>query len=152
MTPAPIVASLAEQPAYYALYALYVDYLRNNQHHRAREYFARLRDAVRFIQPLVGREHYFMKSWSLRLFTERAALERFSPEQATTAWWLVRQAVDAIGPPRGQPAPLHTVHSRRRPVRQAVNPYAEPEAAPPPIRPLAPSPFPRSPVDYRMAV
>jgi hypothetical protein len=151
MTPAPIVASLAEQPAYYALYALYTDYLVNNPYHRAREYFARLKDLVRFIQPLVGRDPYFMKSWSLRLFTERAALERFSPEQAATAWWLVRQAVDAIGPPRGQPAPVHTVHSRRRPVRQAA---AGPQAAPTPApqRRTTTPVYPRSPVDYRMAV
>jgi len=46
MNPAPIVVSLAEQPAYYALYALYTDYLVNNAYHREREYFAKLREIV----------------------------------------------------------------------------------------------------------
>src|SRR5579863_7230157 len=110
MTPAPIVASLAEQPAYYALYALYVDYLANNQAHRAREYFARLYKVVTYIQPLLGLEQPYQKSWSLRLFTEREALARFSPERASTAWWLVRQAVDEIGPP----AQSHMSQSKAR--------------------------------------
>jgi hypothetical protein len=166
MTPAPIAVSLAEQPAYYALYALYVDYVGNNQYHRAQEYFARLRDVVRYIQPLVGREQPYMKSWSLRLFTERRALERFSPEQAATAWWLARQVVDEIGPPQRWPYAPPSVRSWRRPVRQTPVARAtdaratdaratgaqtsgapDAEAAPPP----SPA-FPRSPVDYRMAV
>lgn len=147
MNPAPIVVSLAEQPAYYALYALYVDYLRNNQHHRAREYFARLQDLVRYIQPLVGRDTLYMKSWSLRLFTERSALERFSPERATTAWWLVRQAVDAIGAPRRRPV-------RHGPVVGAAEVEATetPQAQAAPRRRAATPLYPRSPVDYRMAV
>lgn len=147
MTPAPIVASLAEQPAYYSLYALYADYAINNAFHLEREYYARLRDAVRFIQPLTGQVQPDMKSWSLRLFTERQALARFSPEVASAAWRLVRQAVEQIGPPRGwksqtrpagSPAPRKPAHAAARPARST--PAREQRT------------FPRSPVDYRMAV
>lgn len=146
MIPAAIVPNVATLPAYYALYALYADYLVNNSEHRAREYFARLRDLVKYIQPLIGPQPYYMKTWPLRLFTERRALERFSPEQAATAWWLVRQAVDEIGPPRNWPYAPRSVRSWHRPVRQAP-PTAPPEPpAPPALQ------YPRSPIDYRMAV
>jgi hypothetical protein len=111
MTPAPIVSSLATHPAYYALYALYEDYLLNNARHREREYFARLRDAIRYIQPVLGQDRYYMKSWSLRLFTERSNLARFTPEVASAAWRLVREMVDSIGAPTQEgPAP-RTVRS-----------------------------------------
>jgi hypothetical protein len=149
MTPAPIVASLAEQPAYYALYALYADYAANNGFHRAREYYARLREVLRFIQPLTGKEQPYMQSWSLRLFSERAALERFTPAQASAAWRLVKQTLDEIGPPSawpGQPA----APSRLRPSagRRPARPPAPATAAPQSVWPA----FPRSPVDYRRAV
>jgi hypothetical protein len=152
MIPAPIVASLAEQPAYYALYALYADYAANNGFHRAREYFARLREIVRFIQPLQGKEQPYMQSWSLRLFSEREALARFTPEQASAAWRLVRQVVDEIGLPAGWQAPTSAGPGRplQRPGRREVRARAPAfvEALP---RPAVPA-FPRSPVDYRRAV
>jgi hypothetical protein len=146
MTPAPVVSALAEQPAYYALYALYADYQRNNAFHLEREYFDRLREMVRFIQPLRGLVQPDMKSWSLRLFTERQALARFSPEVASAAWRLVRQVVDEIGPPRQVPRRLESDGTAK----------PSPEAtAQPPRKPATrhdePS-FPRSPVDYRFAV
>ena len=141
-----IVASVATLPAYYALYALYADYLVNNSAHRAREYFERLGDLVKYIQPMIGPQPAYMKSWSLRLFTERSALERFSPERAATAWWLVRQAVDEIGPPRRWPYAPRSVRSWRRPVRRAPPPAAPEPPARPALR------YPRSPIDYRMAV
>lgn len=147
MTPAPIVASLAEQPAYYALYALYVDYLENQRRDSEREYFARLSEVVTFIQPLIGKGAAYMKSWSLRLFTERSSLERFSPEQASTAWGLVRNVVDQIGPPAGWAQPQHSVRSRRnRPHRVA---RTQPGPSPvPSVRPLRRT----SPIDYRRVV
>lgn len=152
MTPAPIVASLAEQPAYYALYALYADYAANNDFHRAREYYARLREILRFIQPLTGKEQPYMQSWSLRLFSERQALARFAPEQASAAWRLVKQAVDEIGPPARWQAPLATPSRVQRPPRRKARPRAlAPALAEAPPRPALPA-FPRSPVDYRRAV
>jgi hypothetical protein len=147
MTPAPIVASLAEQPAYYSLYALYADYAINNTHHLEREYYARLRDAVRFIQPLTGLVQPDMKSWSLRLFTERQALARFSPEVASAAWRLVRQAVEQIGPPRGWKAQSRP-SGRLAPRKPASAAARHPQPAPFREQPA----FPRSPVDYRMAI
>ena len=151
MTPAPIVASLAEQPAYYSLYALYADYALNNARHLEREYFGRLRDAVRFIQPLTGWTRPDMKSWSLRLFTERQALDRFSPEVASAAWRLVRQAVEEIGPPRGWRTSSPAAGRPARPARAAHTRAGAPPRAFQAPRPSEP-PFPRSPVDYRMAV
>ncbi len=148
MTPAPIVASLAEQPAYYALYALYADYARNNAFHSERESFARLRDAIRYIQPLTGLVQPDEKSWSLRLFTERESLARFSPEVASAAWRMVQQVVEEIGPPRESRrarAPINRSVLRvpARAVRRTDAPPASSAAEPR---------FPRSPVDYRMAV
>jgi hypothetical protein len=148
MTPAPIVAGLAEQPAYYSLYALYADYALNNARHLEREYFARLRDAVRFIQPLTGWTRPDMKSWSLRLFTERQALARFSPEVASAAWRLVRQAVEEIGQPKGWRTSGPATGRTARPAHTRAGAPPRTTQAPRPAEP----PFPRSPVDYRMAV
>jgi hypothetical protein len=147
MNPAPIVASLAEQPAYYALYGLYVDYMENGRRDAKREYFARLREAVTFIQPLIGKEQPYMKSWSLRLFTERSAMDRFSPEVVSTAWGLVRKIVDQIGPPAGWTEPRHTVRSWRTRVRRAT---AAPEV-PETLRSARPVQR-TSPIDYRLVV
>lgn len=148
MNSAPIVSSLAEQPAYYALYGLYFDYLVNQQRDAEREYFARLREIVTYIQPLVGKEQPYMKSWSLRLFTEREALDRFTPEQASAAWQLVRQVVDQIGPPRGWAEPRHTVRSGRTRSQHRAGPvHTVPQSAPS-FRPAEPT----SPVDYRRVV
>jgi hypothetical protein len=143
MTPSPIVASLAEQPAYYALYALYADYLANNARYAEREYFARLRDLVRFIQPLLGHEQPYMKSWSLRLFTERSALDRLPPEQVSAAWRLVRQMVEAIGAPAGWDG--------ARPHRRAFRSLPRPARTPQDVSPARWTGR-RSPVDYRTAV
>ncbi len=147
MTPAPVVASLAEQPAYYSLYALYADYAINNAYYLEREYYARLREVVRFIQPLTGQVQPDMKSWSLRLFTERQALARFSPEVASAAWRLVRQAVEQIGPPRGW-KPQRRPAGGASPRMPAPAAARHAQAAPPREQPA----YPRSPVDYRMAV
>ena len=147
MTPAPIVASLAEQPAYYALYALYVDYMVNRRRDAEREYLERLHEVVTYIQPLIGKEQPYMKSWALRLFTEREALKRFSLEQAGTAWELVRKVVDQIGPPPGWSQPRHSVRSWRRRLRKAA--LAPPRAAHT-RRDRAQQRT--SPIDYRMVV
>ena len=146
MTPAPIVSALAEQPAYYALYGLYADYVRNNAFHLEREYFARLREMVRFIQPLRGLVQPDMKSWSLRLFTEREALARFSPQVASAAWRLVREVVDEIGPPRHSPARSSPEGGTKRAPKATARPSRKPST------PRNEPPFPRSPVDYRFAV
>jgi hypothetical protein len=156
MIPAPIVASLAEQPAYYALYALYADYQINTRFNLEREYFARLRDSVRFIQPLTGLVQPDMKSWALRLFTERQALARFSPEVASAAWRLVRQLVDEIGEPRGWAGAgrqrRHRAASFRRAGRSTEQHRTAVHPSDTPAGQRTGAPFPRSPVDYRRVV
>ena len=147
MNLAPIVVSLAEQPAYYALYALYVDYMVNQRRDAEREYFARLREVVTYIQPLIGKEQPYMKSWTLRLFTEREALNRFSLEQAGTAWELVRKVVDQIGPPSNWTQPAHSVRSWRQRPRRSARPSQSTEHAP-----FEPALQRASPIDYRLVV
>lgn len=138
--------NMATLPAYYYLYALYFDYLINNRFHAELEHEAKIRDALRRIQPLMRRTQPHRKTWALRLFTERASLERFPPELVDEAWRQLHALVQRIGPPaawRQGPLP-HEPHEHR-----ALAHEPGPEA--PAERPPEP-PFPKPPIVYDFSV
>jgi hypothetical protein len=142
----PISASIATLPAYYPLYALYVDYQINNVHHARVEDLERVREALRVIAPLIGKEQPYRMEWSLRLFTERQALAGYAPELVDEAWRQVREAIERLGPPPGW-------RSVREQLRHRVTQPQLPTAPAPPARPPGPEAFfPKSPIDYRRAV
>lgn len=94
-------AALATHPGYYHLYALYVDYARNAALLRRQEYAALLQQRLRAIQPLLALVQPYRKSPALRLFTERASLERFPPHRVDEAWRELRELIARIGVPPG---------------------------------------------------
>ena len=99
------IYNLATLPGYYYLYALYFDYPLNNAWFSPREYEAQVRAALRALQPVLAARQPVRKSMALRLFTEREALHRYSPEQVNEAWRQLRDLVDLLGPPPGWPHP-----------------------------------------------
>jgi hypothetical protein len=131
-------------PGYYALYALYADYLLNNERHAALEDLERVRESVRLLGPALGLEQPFRKSWALRLFTGREALSAYPAELVDEAWRQLREAVAALGPPPGWRGPGR----RERLSRRVFKPRPESPPAPPARYPE----YPQSPVDYRRAV
>ena len=153
------IYNLATLPGYYYLYALYADYPINDDWFSPQEYEARVREALRAIQPTLSARQPMRKSMALRLFTEREALHRYSPEQVSEAWRQLRDLVDLLGPPPGWPhPPAHW--SRYAPVwrqkREAweahqaerrQNQQLAAETDPAKKAPDA-APFPKSPVDY----
>jgi hypothetical protein len=164
------VAALVTHPGYYYLYALYADYPINNAWFRNEETAALLAERLRVIQPLLGAVQPYRKSAALRLFTERAALERFPPERVAEAWRQLRALLERLGPPPGWPeaappspryehAPPPSLRRRRSAAGLAAG--AARSARPVPAAPAAPAP-PRpprrrarrrkSPVDYTQDV
>jgi hypothetical protein len=145
-------AAILTHPAYYAFYGLYADYPLNNLEAAALGDVRRVRETLRELQPLLGQQQPYHKTWALRLFTEREALGRFAPELVDEAWRQLRQVVDGLGPPTGwtaDPAPRarRDATPRRRLQYRRVQPRppAPPQAEPTPRPPS----FPKSPVDYR---
>jgi len=135
-------------PGYYALYALYSDYLLNNERHAALESLERVRESVRLLGPALPLAwgQPFRKSWAMRLFTEREALSAYPPELVNEAWRQLGEAIEALGPPPGWRGPGPSPRERLRRRRFKPRPVLPP---PPPAR--YPE-YPRSPVDYRRAV
>lgn len=139
-------------PEYYYLYALYFDYPLNNAFHIEREEEQRMRDLLRYVQPLIGLRQPYRKSFALRLFTERQMLERFPPEQVDEALRQLKQALLQLRPELERKAPeLHrraqqgaareaTRHATRNltppaePAESMPNPWPGVDDPPPPIR------------------
>ena len=92
-------AALINHPAYYYLYGLYADYPINNAFLHTLEAREALRIRLREVQPLLWYFRPYRKSYTLRLFTERSSLARFSPELVDEAWRQLRLVIQQIGPP-----------------------------------------------------
>jgi hypothetical protein len=138
--------NMATLPAYYYLYALYFDYLINNRFHAGLEHEAKIRDALRRIQPLMRRTQPYRKTWALRLFTERSSLERFPPQLVDEAWRQLHELVRRVGPPADwRQGPLPREHGR-----SAERPLPSPQEAEA-TRPYEP-PFPKPPIVYDFTV
>ncbi len=145
-TGSPLAASIVTLPAYYPLYALYADYQANNIAHARVEDLERVRESLRVIAPLIGKEQPDRMEWSLRLFTERQALDSYAPEQVNEAWRQVRESIERLGPPPGWRSP-------RQRLRQRVTQPQRPAAPEPPKRPAGPDAFfPKAPTDYGRVV
>jgi hypothetical protein len=86
---------------YYYLYALFFDYPLNNSFFAKEENQARVVESMRMVQRLHAMRQPYRKSWALRLFTERDAMARFSPELVNVVLYQIRQLVDQIGAPNG---------------------------------------------------
>lgn len=130
---------------YYYLYALFFDYPINNEFNAGLEDRARMRDLLRFIQPLIGLRQPYRKSFALRLFTERQSLERFSPEKVDEALRQLKQAVMRLRPLFERHLPELHARAQRQADRRAartLTPPAEPmpdtwphyDPPPPPVR------------------
>jgi hypothetical protein len=91
------VINVLTLPEYYYLYALFFDYPLNNAFHLEREERARIRDMLSTVQRWLSLRQPYRKSFALRLFTERDALVRWSPELAVETLRQLKQAVDEIG-------------------------------------------------------
>lgn len=86
---------------YYYLYALFFDYPLSNAFFIKEENQARVVESMRMVQRLQALKQPYLKSWALRLFTERDAVARFSPEMVNVVLFQIRELVDQIGPPPG---------------------------------------------------
>ncbi len=86
---------------YYYLYALYFDYPINNAFFGNEENAQRIREALRTVQRLEAMVQPYRKHWRVRLFTERDAVARFSPELVNVALFQLRELVNQLGPPPG---------------------------------------------------
>ncbi len=101
-------------PEYYYLYGLFFDYPINNAFHIGREERARIRDLLRFIQPLAALRQPYRKNFALRLFTERQTLERFPPHKVDEALRQLKQEVERIrGRADGSPPDSPTAKAHR---------------------------------------
>ena len=79
-----------------------------------REERARIRDLLRFIQPLTGLRQPYRKNFALRLFTERQTLERFPPHKVDEALRQLKQEVERIrGRANGSPPDSPTAKAHR---------------------------------------
>ncbi len=93
--------NILTQPGYYYLYALYFDYPINNAFFGGEEYAERVRELVRVVQHIRALQQPYRKSWPLRLFTERDAMARFSPDTVNEMLAQLREIVEQLGPPPG---------------------------------------------------
>ena len=146
-------------PGYYYLYALYYDYPINNAWSNPREYEARVREALRAIQPALAARQPVRKTTGL----EREALHRYSPEQVNEGWRQLRELVELLGPPLGWPQPpahwsryapvweqkrlaWEAHHAKRRQSQElALKTNTAPKAS-------DAAPFPKSPINYKLSV
>lgn len=142
---ASLPGAIATLPGYYYLYALYFDYPVHQAWRSAREYAAAMEELARAIRPLQRYIAPYRKSFALRLFTERQALDSYPPEQVDEAWRQVREWIERMGPPPDWPTP------RQKQRRRVLKPRA-PEPDPPKPVQKAEDFFPRSPVDYDKSV
>ena len=112
---------------------------------------------MRVVQSLQGMVQPHRKTWALRLFTERDAVSRFSPDAVGELLSQLRRLVEQLGPPPGWhrgPLPPQRAWPIARPgppgpprrTRAAPAPVSESRA---PARPR--SPFSRSPVNYTLS-
>jgi hypothetical protein len=137
---------------YYYLYALYFDYPLNNAFFANEENHERVRESLRTVQRLRALVQPYRKSWPVRLFTERDAMARFSPDAVNTMLFQLRELVTQLGPPPGWsrgplPAmrpPRQRRHSRTAAAKPAPAPSAPMEARRPPC------PFPKPPLPFRL--
>lgn len=83
-------------PEYYYLYALFFDYPLNNAFAIDREERDRIRGWLKQVRPATALYKPYEKSFALRLFTERQALARWSPELAVEALRQLKGAVDRL--------------------------------------------------------
>ncbi len=129
-------------PGYYYLYALYFDYPINNAFFGGEEYAERVRELERVVQRLRGLEQPYRKSWQVRLFTERDAVARFSPDAVNEMLVQLRRLVERLGPPPGWSRGPLPSSGRFRPARprRAAAPGSSGEV--PPERPASPHPPP----------
>ena len=86
---------------YYYLYALFFDYPLNNAFFTGAENRDRVMESLRTVQRLQALRQPYRKSWPVRLFTERDAMARFSPELVNVVLYQLRELVEQIGPPPG---------------------------------------------------
>ena len=135
---------------YYYLYALYFDYPLSNAYFADAENAERLRESLRTVQRLRALVQPHRKSWSLRLFTERDAMARFSPDLVNTVLFQLRDLMEQLGPPPGWsrgPLPNLRSGSAMRAPRRArdVEPMTMPSQGERP-----PNPFQRPPSTFRL--
>lgn len=144
--------NILAQPGYYYLYALYFDYPINNAFFGGEEYSERVRELVRVVQRLHALQQPYRKSLALRLFTERDAMARFSPDTVNEMLVQLRELVDRLGPPPGwSRGPLPGWSRGAPPARRArrertgrpISPRGGGTAAP--ERPAVPYPAPPFP-------
>lgn len=131
---------------YYYLYALYFDYPINNLYFTQEENADRMREVARVVQRLQALVQPYRKSWPVRLFTERDAIARLSPDVVNTLLAQLREVVEQLGPPPGWsrgPLPPLRRHGGRPARRAAQRTRPQAEEEPTPRRP--PSPFPTPP-------
>jgi hypothetical protein len=115
---------------YYYLYALFFDYPINNAYFLKGENQARVVESMRVVQRLHALRQPYRKSWALRLFTERDAMSRFSPELVNVVLFQIRELVDQIGPPPGwSRGPLPAMRQPREPARGVRRTGARPNPA-----------------------
>ena len=99
---------------YYYLYALFFDYPINNAFFTNVENRDRVIESLRTVQRLQAMRQPYRKSWAVRLFTERDAMARFSPELVNVVLYQLRELVEQIGPPPGwSRGPLPTMRPPR---------------------------------------
>ena len=115
---------------YYYLYALFFDYPINNAYFLKGENQARVEESMRMVQRLHALRQPYRKSWALRLFTERDAMARFSPELVNVVLFQIRELVNQIGPPPGwSRGPLPNMRQPREPARGVRGNRESPPAA-----------------------
>lgn len=113
-------ANIITLQGYYYLYALFFDYPINNAYFLKGENRARVEESIRTVQRLYAMRQPYRKSWALRLFTERDAMARFSPELVNVVLFQIRELVNQIGPPPGwSRGPLPAMRQPREPARTA---------------------------------
>jgi hypothetical protein len=133
-------------PEYYYLYALFFDYPLNNAFAIDREERDRIRSWLRQARPAAALYKPYEKSFTLRLFTERSALARWSPELSVEILRQLKHAVDRLRGAFERRYPrLHRHLVRRADALAARAPVTEPDEdrsavwpqagdPPPPIR------------------
>jgi hypothetical protein len=83
-------------PEYYYLYALFFDYPLNNAFAIDREQRDQIRGWLRQVRPASALYKPYEKSFALRLFTEREALARWTPEMSVEILRQLKNAVDRL--------------------------------------------------------
>ncbi len=136
------------QQGYYYLYALYFDYPINNAFFANEENTQRVREALWTVRRLEGMRAPYRKHWRVRLFTERDAVARFTPETVNYVLFQLRELVDQIGPPPGwSRGPLPSMEERRSRAGMPRDAGHKPQV---PAPPGLTKPFPKPPIPIRL--